>query len=416
MKKFILLATAVLNFCLLHAQKSKGFDAQSYLRDYNSTQDIASLNHAKESIDQAASNEETKDNPFILVTKGQIYMALYEESKKATEKTVASITDEQKRALAVYENTPTNDLETAYQAFLKVKQVDVKGKYSDDTKSITTIGMYFDYSGRAKFNSQKFAEALTAFERAYEISNNTDTTVLYLAAVSADYSGNYLKAKEYYTKMVDTKQARPSTYTSLVNTYYALKDTAGGIAILKKGIHEFPANANLLLMEVSYYLKLNRGEEVLNSLNTAITANPNNVNLFLARGNVHDNIATHLMATTSDAAKQKQWEASVNAAEMDYLKVLALDSNNYYALFNLGILYFNKGVVLNNKANDEADNLKFKALNTQANDNFKKSMPLLEKALKQQPGDRSLMVALKQVYARLELADKQKMMDEKLKR
>jgi tetratricopeptide (TPR) repeat protein len=415
MKKFILLAIAVLNFSLLHAQKSKGFDAQSYLRDYNSTQDVTSLNHAKESIDIAAENAETKDNPFILVTKGQIYMALYDEAKKTTEKTVASVTDEQKRALAVYENTPTDNLETAYQAFLKAKQVDVKGKYSDDTKAITTIGMYFDYSGRAKFNAQKFAEALTAFERAYEI-NNTDTTVLYFAAISADYSGNFLKAKEYYTKMVDTKQARPNTYTSLVNTYFALKDTAGGMVMLKKGIQEFPANANLLLMEVNYYLKLNKGEEVLDGLNTAITANPDNINLFLARGNVHDNIATHLMTTTSDAVKQKQWEASVIAAEKDYLKVLALDSNNYYALFNLGILYFNKGVVLNNKANDEADNLKFKAINTQANNNFKNAMPLLEKALKQQPGDRNLMVALKQVYARLELTDKQKMMDEKLKR
>jgi thiamine pyrophosphate-dependent acetolactate synthase large subunit-like protein len=128
MKKFILLAIAVLNFSLLHAQKSKGFDAQSYLRDYNSTQDVTSLNHAKESIDIAAENAETKDNPFILVTKGQIYMALYDEAKKTTEKTVASVTDEQKRALAVYENTPTDNLETAYQAFLKAKQVDVKGK------------------------------------------------------------------------------------------------------------------------------------------------------------------------------------------------------------------------------------------------------------------------------------------------
>jgi len=416
MKKLVLLTTTVLHFCLVHAQKSKGFDAQSYLRDYNSTQDITSLNHAKESIDIAAENAETKDNPFILVTKGQIYMALYEESKKTTEKTVASISDEQKRALAIYENTPTNDLETAYKAFLRAKQVDTKGKYSEDTKTITTIGMYFDYSGRAKFNAQKFGEALTAFERAYEISNYTDTTILYLAAVSADYSGNHLKAKEYYTKMVDTKQARPNTYTSLVNTYYALKDTAGGITMLKKGIEEFPANANLLLMEVSYYLKLNKGEEVLNSLNTAITANPNNINLFLARGNVHDNIATHLMHATSDMDKQKQWESSLNAAETDYLKVLALDSNNYYALFNLGILYFNKGVLLNNKANDMADDIKFKAMNTQANDNFKKAMPLLEKALKQQSDDHNLMVALKQVYARLELTDKQKMMEEKLKR
>ncbi len=416
MKRFILTAAAVLNFCFLFAQKSKGFDAQSYLRDYNSTQDITSLNHAKESIDAAAENDETKDNPFILVTKGQIYMALYDNARNETEKMFSSITDEQKRALAVYENTPTGDLETAYQALLKAKQVDVKGKYSEEMKTIATIGMYFDYSGRAKFNAQKYGDALKAFERAYEISNNTDTTTLYLAAVSAEYSGNFEKAKQYYGKMVETKQARPNTYTSLVNTYYALKDTTGGIEVLKKGREAFPNNTNLLLMDVNNYLKKNKGEELLNNLNTAITANPTNVNLYLARGNVYDNIATHFMSSISDTTKQKQHTAAVNAAEADYLKVIAADSNNYYALFNLGILYFNKGVVFNNTANDITDNIKFKALNAKANDEFNKSMPLLEKALKQQPNDHNLMIALKQVYARLQLEDKLKAINEKIKR
>jgi tetratricopeptide (TPR) repeat protein len=415
MKKILLTVTAVLHLCIVNAQKSKGFDAQSYLRDYNSTQDITSLNHAKESIDAAAENAETKDNPFILVTKGQIYMALYDYQRNEIEKTLSSIADIQKRALAVYESTPTGDLETAYQAFYKAKQVDIKGKYSDETKTIMTIGTYFDYSGRAKFNVQKYNDALGAFERAYEISNNADTTVLYLAAISADYSGNFTKAKQYYGKMVETKQARPNTYTSLVNTYYALKDTAGGIEMLRKGREAFPNNANLLLMDVNNYLKKNKGEELLNNLNTAIIANPTNVNLYLARGNVYDNIAAHFMSPISDTTKQNQHTAAVNAAEADYLKVITADSNNYYALFNLGILYFNKAVLLNNTANDIADNLKFKALNTKANEDFNKSMPLLERALKQQPNEHNLMIALKQVYARLQLEDKLEAINEKLK-
>jgi hypothetical protein len=42
-------------------------------------------------------------------------------------------------------------------------------------------------------------------------------------------------------------------------------------------------------------------------------------------------------------------------------------------------------------------------------------MPILEKALKQQPNDHNLMIALKQVYARLQLEDKLKAINEKLK-
>ena len=86
MKKILLTATAVIYFTVAYSLKSKGFDAQSYLRDYNTSQDINSLNHAKESIDAASENIETKDNPFILVTKGQIYLALYEEARKINEK------------------------------------------------------------------------------------------------------------------------------------------------------------------------------------------------------------------------------------------------------------------------------------------------------------------------------------------
>jgi hypothetical protein len=414
MKRFILLATSVIYFYPVHAQKSKGFDAQSYLKDYNSTQDTSSLNRAKESIDIAAENSETKDNPFILVTKGQVYMALYQEAKKTVETSLSSISDAQKRAIAVYEKTPTNNLEIAYQAFLKAKQVDTKGKYSDETNTISTIGMYFDYSGRARYNVQKYADALPNFERVYEISNYKDTTALYLCALSADYSGNFLKAKEYYTKMVDGKQARPNTYNALVNAYYALKDTTSGMVILKKGREQYPTNANLLLMDVNYYLKQNKGEELLNGLNSSIKANPDNINLFLARGNVYDNIAGQLIKN-KDAVSQKKQEDAVNAAEADYLKVISSDSNNYYALFNLGILYFNKGVVLNNKANEIVENAKSKTFIEQANEEFNKSLPLLENALRQQPKDSNLMITLKQIYARLQLTEELKIIENKLK-
>jgi Flp pilus assembly protein TadD len=416
MKKILLTAAAVMHLCLMYAQKSKGFDAFSYLKDYKETQEITSLNRAKESIDLAAQHADTKDDPFILVTKGQIYMALYEASRNATEKTVSSIPDEQKRALAVYENTPTNDLETAYQAFLKAKQLDSKGKYSDDLKAITTVGLYFDYAGRARFNAQKYKDALPAFERTYEISNYTDTTALYLAAVSAEHAENFVKAKQYYTKMVETKQAKANTYLSLINADYILKDTADAVSALKKGRQAFPTNVNLSVMEVNYYLQTDKGEEVLNNVSTALAANPSNSNLLLARGNVYENIASHLTGSTSDTVKQKKHDAALMAAQADYAKVVALDSNNFYGQFNLGILHFNKGVLLNNAANDMADNVKFKALNAKANEEFKTAMPLLEKALKLRPNELSLMRALKQIYVRLEYMDKLKAIEERMKK
>lgn len=415
MKKNVLLLLLLIPVFHLYSQRSKENNAIFYLKDYNSTKDTVSLRKAKENVDLASEHVDTKEKASTQIAKGQIYLAIYEANKRAEEEKLMSIADPNKRTFASLQNTPTTELGIAYQAFLKGKTLDVKGNYTAELKALTNIGIYFDNTGRANFNGKKYSEALSAFESAYGISGNSDTTVLYFCATSAEMAKDYEKAKTYYQKMIDTKQGQGNTYSSLVTVYKMMKDTAGAMEVLKKGRYAYPNDMNLVISETNYFLEIKKSKEALNNLNIAINAKPADPNLYLVRGNIYDNLANPKDGAGNDLEKPKDYAENLKFAEADYKKAIELKPDYFDALYNLGVLYNNQGVVLNKLADKITDNKKYTAANEKATEQFTLAMPVLERALEINPKERNTMIALKQIYARLQLLDKLKAINEKLK-
>ncbi|MES2590748.1 MAG: tetratricopeptide repeat protein [Bacteroidota bacterium] len=415
MKKiaFLFLATAF-TFSGV-AQSSKVVNAINYLSDYGTSKDPESLQKAKENIDLASEHPDTKDKAKTQVNKGKIYLTIYEANKRAQEEKLMSITDPNKRTFVAFQNTPTTELETAYQAFVKAKALDDKGNYTAELKSIPNIGIYFDNTGRSNYNAKKYPEALSAFERAYEISGGKDTTVLYFLAASSDLAQQYDKAKQYYQKMIDTKQGQGATYSSLMNVHLMMKDSVYGMEILKKGRAAYPNDINLVISETNYFLKTNKSQEALNNLNIAIQAKPTDANLYLVRGNIYDNLANPKDAAGKDLEKPKTYAENIKLAEADYKKAIEIKPDYFDALYNLGVLYNNQGVELNKQADKITDQKKYEAANAKATEQFALAMPVLEKAMEVNPKERNTMIALKQIYARMQLLDKLKEINAKLK-
>ena len=282
-------------------------------------------------------------------------------------------------------------------------------------KAINNIGIYFDNTGRANFNSKKYAQALFCFENAYAISENSDTTLLYYCATAAELSKDYEKAKTYFQKMIDTKQGQGNTYSSMVSVYKMLKDTLAAIEILKKGRNSYPNDMNLVISETNYFLEIKNSKEAINNLNIAINAKPTDPNLYLVRDNIYDNLANPKDAAGKDLEKPSDYAVNITNAETDYKKAIELKADYFDALYNLGVLYNNQGVMLNNLADKITDNAKYKVANEKASQQFKKAMPELEKALELNPKERNTMIALKQIYTRMQLLDKLKKINERLK-
>jgi tetratricopeptide (TPR) repeat protein len=408
MKRISLLTVASIFVLNANAQSAKVVTAYRYLQDFNSSKDAESLTKAKEAIDLASEHPDTKDNAKTQVYKANIYMAIFENNLRlATEKSTE--TDPNKKQAVGYQTVSGAELTTAYQAYAKAKTLDTKGNYPGEIgNGIAKSAAYFSNKGSYDYNAKKFGDALNSFEMAYTVGEMKDTNLLYNCAVTAERSANYDKAKTYYQKMVDIKQGRGNTYSSLMNAYLMAKDTTGGMDVLKKGRAAYPNDINLLISETNYYLKTNQSVAALSNLTQAITAKPADANLYLVRGNIYDNLANPKDETGKELAKPKDYEEKFKNAETDYKKAIELKPDYFDALYNLGALYNNQGVAISKMADQITDQKKYEAELKRASDAFNNALPVLEKALEVNQTDKNTMYALKQIYSRTQQLDKLK--------
>ena len=410
---FIATAFAINGF----AQNVKIVNAKNYLRDFAESKDIESLNKAKENVDLAAAHPDTKELAKTQTLKAQVYMTIFENSLRLeTEKIMTVITDPNKRNLAAYQAASSAPLAEAYAGCLASKTFDAKGNYTSEVNDyIAKIASHYENKAIADYNAKKYSDALPSFEKAYEINGAKDTTTLGNCALVADRAAIFDKAKLYYQKMIDNKQGLGNTYSSLVNVCLMMKDSVGAMEILKKGRTAYPNDINLVITETNYFLKTNNSKEALNNLNIAIGAKPTDANLYLVRGNIYDNLANPKDASNKDMEKPKEYDNLMKSAETDYKKAIELKPDYFDALYNLGVLYNNHGVVLNKIADQITDNAKYKTANDLALAKFTNALPVLEKALELNPKDKNTMFALKQIYARTQQPDKVKEINERLK-
>lgn len=415
MNKIILFSVFSLTSFGIMAQSAKVTSANKYYGDYMREKDADYLAKAKEAIDLASEHPDTKDAAKTHVYKGQIYMAIFEKDLRAnTEKSPE--TDLKKKEAAGYQATSTTELTIAYEAYKKAKSLDTKGNYTSETNGgINKASVYASNKGIYDYDAKNYTNALTSFELSYSISESKDSNMLNSCALSAYLSNNYDKAKSYYQKMIDNKQGLGKTYSTLVDVYFAAKDTTGGLAVLKKGRAAYPNDVALLISETNFYLRNNQSKEAIDNLNQAIKAEPTNANLYLVRGNMYDNLANPKDKDGKDLEKPKDYPDMFKKAEEDYKKAIELKPDYFDALYNLGALYNNNGVYIAKAADKITDNAKYQAENQKATEEFNKAVPVLEKAHEINPKDKSTMYALKQIYMRTQQMDKLKSINEKLK-
>lgn len=415
MKRIVLLILAGACFSTANAQSAKVVSAWKYLKDYNESQDPEYIAKAKEAIDLAAENPDTKEQAKTHVYKGQIYLAIFKKNlKAATEKSTDP--DPKKKETVAFQTVSPTELYSAYDAFKKGQSLDAKGNFTSEIKNgIAEITVYVSNKAIYDYNGKNFAASLTSFEKAYEIGGSKDTGTLSNMAITAERAADMVKAKEYYQKMADAKVGRGGTYIQLMNIYLNTKDTVGGMDVLKKGRVAFPNDINLLRNEIDMYIKTGKTNEALANLNQAIAAQPTDHVLYFARGNMYDNLANPKDSKGKDLDKPKDAAERSAMAEADYKKAIEIKADYFEALYNLGALYYNNGVVQGNKANTITDQKKYEAEIKLANDEFAKAVTILEKALSLNGTDRSTMVALKNIYYRLQMKEKGDAMKEKLK-
>lgn len=377
MKKTAILVLLIFIAFGMNAQKAKRTSAYNYLR-------YGKLDKAKLAIDDASEHAKTIGDAKTWFYRGNVYLAI-------------QLTDEEK-----YKDLDPDALEKAYEAYIKAKELDVKGEDTTEVNDrILVCAEQFYNKGVTLYNEKDYVKALAAFGQSAMVNESmgkVDSLATYNAALCAELAQLNGQAKIHYLKLIDMKYSQPGIYSSIADISKAEGDTTKALEYVMLGREVFPDNFNLIIAETNIYLASGNQDKAMELLQLAIEKDDTNPTLFFAVGTNYDQIG------------------NFEEAEKNYKSAIELDPDYFDPNYNLGALYVNKAIEILAEAdalplNEEK---KYNELKEQANRMLEESLPYLEKADNLQPDDQFTLRTLKDIYTRLNMLEKLKGINERL--
>ncbi|TPE45860.1 tetratricopeptide repeat protein [Pontibacter mangrovi] len=362
MKKVLLTALVAGTISVASAQNSAVNSA--VLNHKNGT-----LDKALADIEKATEHKKTKEKPKTWFYRGVILQDMIGNP------IYGKNTDE---------NTPLEVLES----FNKTVELDGEnGEYGKQVPERMQM-LYGQVLNQAVefHNNQDWPNAISKYELAHKISPEDTTAVLY-AAYASTADNKYDQAIGFYDELLKMGHTTEDVYKAKVQLQQATEASDDAIMqTLAAGLEQHPNSVYLMQEELKYYLKNDRADEAMAKLDKAIAADPSNASLYAVKGNLLER------------------KKDLDGAREVYKKATEVDPTNFDAYYNLGVLEFNRGTDVNNKAAkmDYATyKKKGKALEAEAKKYYQASVPYFEKAHEIRPDDKSTIQNLINVYTRL---------------
>jgi tetratricopeptide (TPR) repeat protein len=351
--------------------------ASNYLGYFEKDKNAADIKDAKSYIDKATAHEDTKTKAKTWVYRGRIYMLIAQSKDTSVTKLSANAIDE------------------ATNAYAEAVKLDTKGNYPEAKNALKNCMMFLSNSGIEKFQAGNFSEALSSFEKVITFTeqseNKIDSNAVFNAAMAAERAGNDEKSLQYYQRLIDIKYGLkgpgdvPEYFNRMAQIFKKKGEIPKFLETLQKGKALFPNEKGLILTELNYYIETGKIPEAIANIKLAIEKDPLNPVLHYNQGVLYDNLLNPEKGKPQPDEKLSA-EYFINA-EKSYGKALELDGNYFDAMYNLGALYFNKGVKQNDLANSITDNKKYDIESKKADELFRKSLPYMEKAEAMNPDD-----------------------------
>ncbi len=366
---FFLFTSAVFS---VHGQKVKVQSAYNHLK-------YGDLDLAKGAIDEAVTNDQTKEMAKAWYYRGLIYQALYKDPK--------------------FGSLDANPPSRAFASYLKALEIEPKGEFADDINSRLPVIAF--YKGIEEYKAKNYTDAFVSFEFVTN-RNPGDTLAVLYAAYSADYSGQFEKSLQYYSRLIsmnytDPEPEKTNIYLELSTIYKKeIKDTTKALEYVLMGRKKFPEAVNLIKEEANIYMQTGRPSEAIDRLEIALEKNPGDYNLQLVMASLLDG-----MWNTAYKKKDPAANEYFIKADAAYKKVIQMKSDFFEAYYNLGAMIFNQGADMANAANEAKSDKEYQAAKAKADEKLKQSLPFLEKAYELNPTDRNTLISLKQLYIRL---------------
>lgn len=404
---------------MVSAQQNKVVSAFNYLRYYEQDHKMDDLMKAKQAIDEATANEDTKDKPKTWYYRAKVYHNLFNQ-KRTDEAAKITEPDPDKKTMASFKAVSTEYLDEAYNAYKKAMELDVKKNYTDDiVKALKDCNVYYGYKAYAMLADKNYSEALKYYEQAVEIKskmfNQVDTASINNMAICADRMKDYPKAVELYNKLIGYKYDPVRSYLSIIRIYKAQNDLTNARAYLDKARAAYPQDMDIIIEDINFYLNQDKSQDAINLVKMAIEKDPKNPQFYVVLGQTYYKMAFPKDKDGKDLPKPKDYSDLIKNSETAFNKALEVKPDYQIALYNIGALYRNIGADMYNESQNIKDMNKSKQMEDAALAYYKKAIPFLEKSLEMDKTDRDTMKILKELYAKTGDNDKYNKMKEMLK-
>jgi tetratricopeptide (TPR) repeat protein len=367
MKKFFISTLVILISIASSAQMGKVTSALAYM-------DQGLLDKAKEALDQAFSNDKSKDNPKTYFAKGRFCQEVFRTENPKFKTLIA------------------NPLVEAYAAYEKALELDTKGnmkKQMSLNNTFLSLGNDFINQGVQKFEAKDYEGALNAFEYDIKVGSSElyagviDTGIYFNAGLSAYNANLYEKAIPHFRKCIDLKYEGTTTYQLLYNCYHNLNDMDNAEKVLEEAFEAYPSDKDIMMLLVDFYINNDKLDKAASYIQMAKEKNPDDFALYWAEGVIY--------------MKQEKYDQAIATLT----KSVELKGDQYDTQFNLGVCYYNKAVELFQAANEIMDVDKYNVAVADANKVFVKAIPYFERAEQLKPDDTDALRNLKELYFRL---------------
>ena len=262
-------------------------------------------------------------------------------------------------------------LDKALAAYKKAFELDTKGaKKEDIMKSVEGISGKFNDEAYSAYTFGNFALASTMFEKCADASMalpglKANAEALYNAGFTANMSGDLERAKALFQKGIDNGYDGESgeAYAKIAEILDKQGDKEGSKDVLEAAFVKYPQSQSILIGLINYYLASNGStDRLFELLGEAKKNEPDNASLYYVEGNIN---------------KQLGKEEAALAAYDECAKV---NPSYVYGYVGKGILYYEKALDLQEKANNEMDDAKWAELNRQFEDALKACIEPFETA------------------------------------
>ena len=188
------------------------------------------------------------------------------------------------------------------------------------------------------------------------------------------------RSKVLLQNLIDLNFNDPSIYVHMSDILQEEGNDDDALKYLSLGRDYFENDPVLINSQINLYIKLNRTDELIDKLSDAIELDDMNDLLFFNRATVYDQ------------------KGMLDEAIIDYKKSIELNPDNFNSNYNLGALFFNRGVELRNEANNSSSDKLYNKLKKESEVFFDDALPFLETSLSLDPSDKNTLLSLKQLY------------------